>query len=157
MKKIFQPAILNLVTVILFGWALVAFYDAQMQFADVLKDPEPPWEISLNLSPILVFFIICTPITIYLLKRGKRKHNSILKAFMLPPELEESDEREQLITAKACRNSYIAMWYAAPIAAGLLLIYPMIQDIIPYYPIIILLLIPVIQMICYFYSLHKNL
>jgi hypothetical protein len=76
---------------------------------------------------------------------------------MLPPEFEESDEREQLITAKACRSSYIVMWFATPIAAGLLVIYPMIQDLIPYYPIIILLLLPVVQIISYFFSIHKNL
>lgn len=157
MKKIFQPAILNIVIVILFGWVLVSFYDMQMQFAEVLKDPEPPWEITGNILPLLIFFIICTPVSIYLLIRGKRKHKSLRKAFMLPPELEEADEREQLLTAKACRSSYIAMWYVAPIAAGLLLIYPLIQETIPYYPIIILLLIPLVQMISYFYSLNKNL
>ena len=76
---------------------------------------------------------------------------------MLPSEFEESDEREQLITAKACRSAYIAMWFTVPIAAGLLIFYPIIQDTIPYYPIMILLLLPVVQMISYFYTLHKNL
>ena len=157
MKKILQPALLNIVIIILFGWALVMIYEAQMQFADVVKSPEPPWEISVNFLPILLFFVICTPISIYLIVRGKKKHKSMWKAFMLPPELEETDEREQLITAKACRSSYIVMWYTAPIAAGLLVFYPFIQENIPYYPIIILLLLPVVQMISYFYSLHKNL
>ncbi|MCV9887997.1 hypothetical protein [Metabacillus halosaccharovorans] len=157
MKKIFQPAILNIVTIILFGWALVMFYEAQMQFADIIKDPEPPWEISVNILPLLLFIMICIPISIYFIAKGKKKHKSMWKAFMLPPELEEADEREQMITAKACRSSYIAMWYTAPIAAGLLLFYPLIQENIPYYPIIILLLLPVVQMISYFHSLHKNL
>lgn len=157
MKKIFQPAVLNIVIIILFGWAFVMIYEAQMQFADIIKDPEPPWEVSVNILPILLFFVICTPISIYLIARGKKKHKSMWKAFMLPPEFEESDEREQLITAKACRSSYIAMWYTAPIAAGLMIFYPFIQDNIPYYPIIILLILPVVQMISYFYSIHKNL
>ncbi|WP_017727823.1 hypothetical protein [Halalkalibacterium ligniniphilum] len=157
MKKIFLSAILNIIAVILFGWALVALYGAQMQFADIMNDPEPPWEISVNLLPLLLFFVICTPVSVYLFVKGKRKHKSMWKAFMLPTEFEESDEREQLITAKACRSAYITMWFTAPIVAGLLIVYPIIQDIIPYYPIIILLLLPVVQMISYFYSLHKNL
>ena len=157
MKKIFLSASLNIVTVFLFGWALVAFYDGYMQFADIMKDPEPPWEVSVNMLPLLLLLVICLPISIYLLARGKRKHKSIWKAFMLPPEFEESDEREQMLTAKACRSSYIVMWFTVPIAAGLLVFYPLIQDIVPYYPIIILLLLPVVQMISYFYSLYKNL
>lgn len=157
MKKILQPAILNMVMLLLFGWALLPLYHAQMQFADVLKNPDPPWEISFNLSPLFIFFVIGLPISAYLLIMGKRKHRSLSKAFMLPPELEESDEREQLITAKACRSSYIAMWYAVPLGAGLLLLYPIIEEKIPFYPVIVLLLVALVQMVSYFLSLRKNL
>ncbi|APH04407.1 hypothetical protein [Bacillus weihaiensis] len=157
MKKMFQPAILTVITIILFGWAMITFYDVHGQFAKVLENPEPPWELTINFTPILIFFIVCTPIAIYLIKYGKNKHNSIKKAFLLPPELEEADEREQLITAKACRNSYITMWYIAPIAALLMSYYPFIQEQIPFYPIIIILVLPLSQIISYFYSLQKNL
>lgn len=157
MKKILQPAILNMVMILLFGWALLPLYHAQMQFADVLKNPDPPWEISFYVPPLLFFFVIGLPISAYLIIKGKRKHKSLSKAFMLRPELEESDEREQLITAKACRSSYIAMWYAVPIGAGLLLIYPIIQDQFPFYPVIVLLLVGLVQMVSYFLSLRKNL
>ncbi len=157
MKKIFLSAMLNIVIIILFGWALAALYGAQMQFADIMKEPEPPWEISVNMLPVLLFFVISIPVSAYFIVKGKRKHKSMWKAFMLPSEFEESDERERLLTAKACRSAYISMWYAAPIAAGLLIVYPFIQDNFPYYPIVILLLIPAVQMISYHYSLHKNL
>ncbi len=157
MNKIVLSAILNIVLVILFAWALAALYGTQMQFAEIMKDPEPPWEISVNVLPLLLFFVICIPISVYFLVKGKRKHKSMWKAFMLPSEFEELDEREQLITAKACRSAYITVWFTVPIAAWLLIFYPIIQDTIPYYPIMILLLLPVVQMISYFYTLHKNL
>ena len=56
MKKIFLSASLNIVTLFLFGWALVAFYDGYMQFADIVKDPEPPWEVSVNMLPSIATF-----------------------------------------------------------------------------------------------------
>ena len=71
MKKIFLSASLNIVTVLLFGWALVAFYDGYMQFADIMKDPEPPWEVSVNMLPLLLLLVVCLPISIYLLLEGK--------------------------------------------------------------------------------------
>ncbi|MFC0269974.1 hypothetical protein ACFFIX_00685 [Metabacillus herbersteinensis] len=157
MKKLLQPALLNIVTIILFGWALTAFYMAQVQFAEIIKDPEPPWEISVNIVPLLIFFVICTPISFYLTIRNKKKHGGLWKTFMLPPEFEEADEREQLITAKACRASYITMWFVTPIAAGLLLLHPFVEKWLPYYPILVILVIPLAQILSYFISLKKNI
>src|SRR5699024_2542783 len=85
-----------------------------------------------------------------------RERKSVWKAFMLPMEFKETDERERMITAKACRGSYVVMMFAMPIAAGLLIMYPTIQDTLPYYPIIIVILLLLIQMISYFYTLHKD-
>ncbi|MDG5790035.1 hypothetical protein QA612_21505 [Evansella sp. AB-P1] len=87
----------------------------------------------------------------------KNKRNSWEKTIFTPPELlEESDEREILITAKACRNAYISLIYAFPILCGLLLVYPFIIDSFPYYPIIILLLYPLIQIVAYTLTWAKN-
>lgn len=156
MNNIFFLAILNIVTVLLFGWVLIELYDAQLQFVEVMENPEPPWAIEMNAFPFLLLFVICVPIYIYLLVRTKRERKSVWKAFMLPMEFKETDERERMITAKACRGSYVVMMFAMPIAAGLLIMYPTIQDTLPYYPIIIVILLLLIQMISYFYTLHKN-
>lgn len=96
MKRISISAILNIITVILFGWALVALYNSQMQFAKIMKNPEPPWEITVNMLPLFLFFVICIPIAVYLIINGKRKHKNMWKVLILPSEFEESDEREQL-------------------------------------------------------------
>lgn len=156
-NKVFLSASWNIFTLLLFGWVLVEFFNFQMQFADIMKNPEPPWEITMNFFPILLFFVICTPIYIYLFVKAKKKYKSMWKALMLPAGFEESDEREQMITAKACRSSYIMMWFITPVAAALLLLYPMVQDAMPYYPIIVILIIPVAQVISYFYTFHKYL
>src|SRR5699024_2383358 len=106
--------------------------------------------------PFLLLFVICVPIYIYLLVRTQSQLKSVWQALMLPIEFKEADERERMITAKACWSSYVVMMFAIPIAAGSLIMYPMIQDTLPYYPVIIVLLLLLIQMISYFYTLHKN-
>ena len=140
----------------LFGWATTALYVANMDFAEVIKNPEPPWMIEVNVLPILAAIVIGGILTLFLYIKSKQKHKSWTKAFFLPPEFAESDEREKEITAKACRASYVMMWYSFPLLAALLLIYPFISEIIPYYPIIVLLLLPLLQTIAYFITWRKH-
>lgn len=156
-RKVLQPVLLNIIIIALFGWAVFPLYMAQIQFAEIMKNPEPPWEVTFQFTPVFIFFLICTPIAYYLYKRNKKKHKGFWRALMLPPELEEADEREQYVTAKACRTSYITMYITAPVATSLLLLYPLVQDSFSYYPVIVILLIPLSQMLAYFISLNKNM
>ncbi len=151
-----QKFLMSVGIVILFGWALISFYNAQMDFAEVIKNPEPPWEFTFNATPIVAAFVIGGIMTVILFRKSKKQHKSFAKAFFLPPEFEESDEREQEITARACRSSYVIMWFTFPILTALLLIYPFISETIPYYPIIIFLLLPLVQSFAYFLSWKKH-
>ncbi|WP_173917731.1 hypothetical protein [Halobacillus sp. Marseille-Q1614] len=152
----YKNALISITLIVLFGWALVPLYSAQIQFAEIIHDPNPPWEITIPVLPILFFLLIGGILTAMAYKKNKKKHGSWKQAALLPPELEESDERERFLTGKACRSSYVAMWYISPIAAALLLLYPFVIETMPYYPIIILLLIPLVQTLVYFMSWKKN-
>src|SRR5690625_1710062 len=153
MIKRYVSSVLYLV---LFVWAMVSFYDSQLQFAEIIKDPEPPWEITINMLPVILALILRVYMMISIFRREKNKKGALIKALFLPQTFEEEDEREKEITAKATRTAYLSMWVAAPMLAALLLIYPHIIDKFPYYPMIILLLLPLVQLITYIISWHKN-
>ena len=151
-----QKFLMSVGILVLFGWAMVAFYYAQMDFAEVIKNPEPPWTVTFNVTPVFAALVFGGILTALLFKKSKKKNKSFAKALFLPPEFEESDEREQEITAKACRASYVTMWYAFPILTSLMLVYPLISETIPYYPVIIIMLLPLVQSIAYFLSWKKH-
>ncbi|MBA4536902.1 hypothetical protein H1Z61_07040 [Bacillus aquiflavi] len=147
---------ITVTVLVLFGWAMVAFYDAQIQFAEVIKNQPSKWEIELHLTPLLAALLIGGALSAIMFVSNRKKRSSLKQAFLLPPELEEMDEREKQITAKACRASYISMGYLYPIVTGLMLFYPFVNEMIPYYPIIVILLLPFIQFVVYFISLKRN-
>ncbi|MED4400911.1 hypothetical protein [Metabacillus fastidiosus] len=156
-KTVLQPALLNFVLVALAGWVLSSLYMYYIQLAEVIKNPEPSWEITISIYPFFFFLLIGIPIAIYLTKKNKKKHRGLRKVLMMPSEFEESDERERYITAKACRSSYITMMFIGPLAAGLMTFYPLVQEKLPYYPIIVIMLIPLAQIAAYFISFNKNI
>ncbi|MBD8067603.1 hypothetical protein [Bacillus sp. PS06] len=147
--NVIRNIIASIVLIALFGWAMSILYLTYVNFAEIIKNPELPMEMEIQLIPIILFIVIGGLITVFLFKINKKKHYSWRKILFLPTELEEADEREQQITAQACRSSYISMWIAAPIVTALLFIYPFISESMPYYPIIIILLLPTIQLISY--------
>lgn len=154
-----RKVIFSIVLLILFGFCIASLYDFQMQFAEiVLNDIEPPWEITMSIVPMVLLLVIGGGLSILVYRYDKKKGKydgdkqkwwSWTKASFLPPEFEESDEREKMITAKATRAAYASMWIAAPALTALLLLYPFIAEKFPYYPIIIILLLPITQIITY--------
>lgn len=147
---------LNILIIVLSGWAFVSFYFTQMQFAEIIKDPEPPWELTINVLPILLGILIGSAVTIYYYAKQRRKKKSKLAALLLPPEFSEEDEREKMITAKACRSAYISMWLIIPLMAGIMTFYPLIKESVPYFPILAILVIPLVQLTAYYLSVRKD-
>lgn len=155
--SVFRNVLYSVITLFLFGWGLSALYYAQIDFATIVKtNPEPPWTIEFNALPIFATILIGTIFASITYPKLKRKRKTWKRVLLLPTEFEEGDEREKELTAKACRASYISMWYAFPILASLLLLYPFISDILPYYPIILFLLFPFVQIVVYFISWKRN-
>lgn len=148
---------LSILILVLFGWSLSSLYSAYVHFAEIVKnDTEPPWEVTMNITPLFILIIIGIILTVSSYIRQKRKGRSWFKSTFLPHEFEEGDEREVLITMKATRAAYISMWFSIPIIASLLVFYPFIYKTIPYYPIIVFLLYPLVQITTYTISWRKN-
>lgn len=156
MKTIIRSYLFNMVSILFMAWQFVYLFDYQHQFAHMIEtEQEPPWEMTLNFLPTFMMLIVVLAYVIYhmtLKKKIKWK-----QLFFQPVEFLEDDEREKMITAQACRTSYLTLLYTFPFIAALLLVYPFIQPTIPYFPILIIFLIPVMLITAYHVSLMKNI
>lgn len=155
--SIFRNVMYSVVSIVLMGWAFSTMYFAHLDFAKIVKtNQEPPWFVEINLLPVFIAIVVGIIFTAITFPKLKKKRKSWKRAFLLPIEFEEGDEREKELTGKACRASYISMWYTFPITTALFFLYPFISDSVPYYPIILLLLNPLIQIVVYFTSWKRN-
>lgn len=152
MKRLIASYILCLAGITFFGLALVPIVSANGQFVRIIEDGSVNWTISLNVllwMPLLIYSAI---ITIVLFRR-KRKEG--LSFWLYPLILPAADEREKAISAAACRKAFTAIWIVAPVCAGLMCFYPLFTESFPYYPIMVILLIPMIQVSIYFAAVRK--
>jgi Na+/H+ antiporter NhaC len=135
---------------------MIAFYNASIDIEEFFKNTKRDYMFELNLVPFIAFLCIGGFLSFISYRTKKNKNKALAKALLLPDEFEENDEREKQITAQACRSAYISMWYAFPLLTILLLFYPFISERVPYYPLIVLLLLPLTQSITYLISWKKN-
>lgn len=145
--------ILSLLTIGIAGWCLGSLYNTQVQFSHVLKNPEPPWEISFYIMPFIFFILFVIILLLIYIRRKKYKQKSSFLLF--PFEFSEEDEREKQVSGEACRRAFISTWVAAPIAAALLAFYPLFQEKFIHFPLLLILLIPTVQIITYYLHIRK--
>ena len=154
MKRIFWLYLANVLVLFLFGWQLIIFFLANTQLANITESsPQSSWEITMNLVPFAFIILVGGIITTF----NYRKTRKLISSFFLPSEFIEEDEREKMITAKACRTSYIAMWFSSPVLAGIMSYYSLFEKTFPYFPLLIFLMLPLIQVTAYFFSIRKNI
>lgn len=153
MKSPVYSMILSLVSLALMGWALGALYDVYVQFSDIIKDPTPPWEINVSVLPLFIFLIYS--LIMFFLYRQKKKRGEKISTWLFPLQFSERDEREREISGEACRKAFISCWIATPIVAGLLAFYPLFEEQFHYFPILVVLIIPAIQIITYFVNIRR--
>jgi len=153
--KIFRT-VYTPIMLVLFGWVMIAFYNASIDIAEFFNNTKRVVMFKLNLDPFIAFLCIGGLFTFITYGTKKKGNEFLKKAVLLPDEFEENDEREKQITAQACRSAYISMWYAFPLLTILLVFYPFISEKVPYYPIIVILLFPLTQSITYLISWKKN-
>jgi hypothetical protein len=154
--NIFRQGSAIIVMLLLFGCAMSAFYYASVDIAEYFKDTSRDYIFKINIVPFILFFVIGGFLTFVSYQKKKRKKMNFAKTLWVPDEFEEKDEREQQITARACRSAYISMLYAFPLITVLLLFYPFISGVVPYYPIIVFTLLPLTQIMTYIISWQKN-
>ena len=140
----------SIATVILFGWTLVELYGMSSVLADMVGDTEATsWSAEANMLPLFGLLLLGLVMLIVHRWQKRKNHLGYKKSTWLPTEIEESDEREKDVTAKACRASYISLFYSFPVIAALMLLYPFVVETIPYYPVLIILLLPISQILVY--------
>jgi len=66
----------------------------------------------------LIAITLCWTVLAQLHNR-KHPHDRINSLGLIPPEFQETDEGQQWITFKACRNVYVYYTYALPVIAGI--------------------------------------
>ncbi|RYL92667.1 hypothetical protein ABNN70_01850 [Sporolactobacillus sp. Y61] len=152
MKRLTVSYILCLTGIVLFALALVPLVSANEQFARIIESAASEWTISINMLfwiPLLIYSVVVT----CLLFKNKKKER--LSFWLYPLILPSADERETAINAAACRRAFAVLWLIAPVCAGLMCFYPLFDDYFPAYPILIIMLIPLVQISVYFSVLRK--
>ncbi|GAK13516.1 hypothetical protein [Geomicrobium sp. JCM 19039] len=143
--KIVWGLVCSFVTLFLFGWSLVAIFNFVHEFVGSIQQPSLAASASLDLMPIVLISIFAA-IQFFIARAKKIPYR---KSVWLPAEIEETDEREKTITQKASRASYVSMYYAVPLAGALITLYPLVMTTMPYFPVLIVMLIPLVQVIVY--------
>ncbi|MCC9023336.1 hypothetical protein [Bacillus nakamurai] len=145
-----RKACFHLVLYGLACWTLISLMEAAPQIADYFQTGGSA-SFELNATPFLLF-AACAALYMY----AEKKKRAVKKHSLVPDEFEEQDERERMMTAKACRSSYIAVYFSLPAAAVLLLFYPLIQPHLPFFPILLILILMMIQQLSYVLTFHKH-
>ncbi|AWC27741.1 RNA polymerase [Bacillus cytotoxicus] len=154
MNRIIASYVINLFYSVLVCWAFVEFYDFYIQFADIIKNEKFPFEITINWIPFVLIFVVAI-ILVFFKRLHKKKYKKSL--FWLYPLLfPQEDEREKIITDKACRTTFVSLWFVLPIALGLLIFTPVANLYITAYPLYVVYLIFFIQMTVFHVSLYRN-
>ncbi|WP_113937456.1 MULTISPECIES: DUF2178 domain-containing protein [Bacillus] len=135
-------------------WTFVELYNVTTELANIIKNERVPFEIWFNVIPIVLLFI--GSITITIVYRIQKKKYKNLSYWMYPLLFPLEDEREKAITEKACRTTFVSLWYVLPCAVGFLTLSPIINEYLPGYPLYIIFSIFFIQMTVFHVSLYRN-
>ncbi|TFJ91598.1 hypothetical protein [Lentibacillus salicampi] len=154
----FRSYLLSLTVLALFGWVMIAYYDSALDIKSTFDDPNSNgFGFTLNVLPIILFLIVTLPAAVMFTRRQRKEKKGWKEALLFPPEFRERDEREKALTSKASRNSYISMMIVLPFLAVCMLFQPFVSDYFAAYPIVILMLFPVIQITVFYLSIKKRL
>ncbi|MDM5153466.1 DUF2178 domain-containing protein [Bacillus sp. DX1.1] len=154
MNRIVLSYVVNVFYIGLASWTFIELYYGVMEFANIIRTEKVSFEVSINAIPFLLLFIVAV-VSTFFYRVQKKKYKS-LSLWMYPLLFPQEDEREKVITAKACRTTFISLWYVLPCAIGFLTFSPVINLYIPECPLYILFFIFFIQMTVFHVSLYRN-
>ncbi|ALX47676.1 hypothetical protein [Lentibacillus amyloliquefaciens] len=149
--------VLNITVLALFGWAMIAYYDTATEIKSTIDNPSMEgFAFSTNVLPLILLLIVGIPAAVVLTRKQRKEKKGWKAAILFPAELKENDEREKALTSKACRDTYISTMIASPFLAAFMLFHPFVSSYFAAYPIVILMLFPIIQVTVFYLSLKKN-
>ncbi|MBO1579833.1 MULTISPECIES: hypothetical protein [Bacillus] len=154
MNRVVLSYVMSVVCTCLAAWAFIELFYAYMDFANIISTKPEGFEIAIDATP--VFGLVSMAVIFFIIYRIQKKKYKKLSFWMFPLLFPQDDEREEIITAKACRTTFVALWYVIPIAAGLLILSPIVNSYVPAYPLYIVFLILFIQVTVFHISLYRN-
>ncbi|HEK9101145.1 DUF2178 domain-containing protein [Bacillus cereus] len=154
MNRIILSYVVNVLFIGLASWTFIELYYAVIELANVIQNEQVPFEITINIVPLLLL-LIATVISNIFYNVQKKKYKK-LSFWMFPLLFPQEDEREEELTGKAFRTTFVSLWYVLPCAIGLLTFSPVVHLYVPGYPLYIIFFIFFIQMMIFHVSLYRN-
>lgn len=154
MNRLIISYVINVLIMALTGWVFIELYYGIIEFANIIEAKKVSFEVSLNITPVLFLLVIGIVMTV-IYKMQKKKYNA-LSYLMYPLLFPLEDEREKLITERACRTAFVSLWYMLIFAVGFLVLSPVFNIYIPGYPLYIVFSVFFIQMTVFYISLYRN-
>ncbi|AFU17705.1 Permeases of the major facilitator superfamily (plasmid) [Bacillus thuringiensis MC28] len=145
---------INVLIMALACWVFIELYYGIMELANIIEAKKVSFEVSLNITPVLFLLVIGIVMTVFY-KMQKKKYKA-LSYLMYPLLFPLEDEREKLITERACRTAFVSLWYVLIFAVGFLVLSPIFNIFIPGYPLYIVFSVFFIQMTVFYISLYRN-
>ncbi|MED3539856.1 DUF2178 domain-containing protein [Bacillus toyonensis] len=154
MNRLMISYMINVLIMALACWVFIELYYGIMELANIIEAKKVSFEVSLNITPVLFLLVIGIVMTVFY-KMQKKKYKA-LSYLMYPLLFPLEDEREKLITERACRTAFVSLWYVLIFAVGFLVLSPIFNIFIPGYPLYIVFSVFFIQMTVFYISLYRN-
>lgn len=154
MNRIGLSYVINIGILVIAGWGFVENFHVITELANIIRTEKQTWTVTMNMLPITLLLIVGAGVfTGYKVQKKKYKKLSFWTFPLLFPS---EDEREEVLTAKACRTTFLSLWFIMPFAAASLGAYPLLNRNIPEYPLYVLFFILLIQITVFHISLYRN-
>ncbi|ENQ3079066.1 DUF2178 domain-containing protein [Bacillus cereus] len=154
MNRIGLSYVINIGILVIAGWGFVEYFHIITELANIIRTEKQTWTVTMNITPIILMLFVAVGIIIgYKVQKKKYKKLSFWTFPLLFPS---EDEREEILTAKACRTTLLSLWCILPIAAATLVAYPLFNRNIPEYPLYVIFIILLIQTTIFHISLYRN-
>ncbi|MCM3737913.1 DUF2178 domain-containing protein [Bacillus cytotoxicus] len=154
MNRICLSYVINIGILVIAGWTFIEYFHIIMELANIIRTEKQTWTVTMNITPITLLLIAGIGIAIaYKVQKKKYKKLSFWTFPLLVPS---EDEREEILTAKACRTTLLSLGVIIPFAAVALVAYPLFNRNVPEYPLYVLFFISLIQTTIFHISLYRN-
>lgn len=154
MNRIVCSYVINIGILAVAGWVFVEYFHVITDLANIIRNEKQTWTITMNIMPITLLLMI--GVGIFIAYRVQKKKYKKLSFWTFPLLFPSEDEREEILTAKACRTTVLSLGVIMPFAVASIVFYPLFNQNIPEYPLYVLFLVSIIQTTVFHISLYRN-
>ncbi|WP_242222385.1 DUF2178 domain-containing protein [Bacillus cereus group sp. BfR-BA-01380] len=154
MNRIGLSYVINIGILAITCWVFVEYFHVITELANIIRTEKQTWYVTMNLTPITLMLIIA--VGIFIAYKVQKKKYKKLSFWTFPLLFPSEDEREEILTAKACRTTVLSLVIIMPFAVALSVFYPLFNQNIPEYPLYVLFFIWLIQTTVFHISLYRN-